>query len=193
MSGTGNSGGRPNGHAGLHADAVRLLTGWAAPDRHQEALRHSFLALLAARDDATARECAPGHLTASAYVLSADRSRVLLTLHPRVGRWLQLGGHCESGDRSIADVARREALEESGLHGLVLDPVPLSVDVHPITCSLGVPTRHFDVNFLLVAPEGAAPVISDESDDLAFWPVDALPDGVDDSLLSALHRARLRT
>jgi hypothetical protein len=47
--------------------------------------------------------------------------------------------------------------------------------VHPITCSLGVPTRHFDVRFVVRAPAGATPVRSDESLDLRWWPVDALP------------------
>jgi hypothetical protein len=51
--------------------------------------------------------------------------------------------------------------------------------VHPITCSLGVPTRHLDVRYLVRAPAGAVPVISDESDDLRWWPLDALPGGAD--------------
>jgi len=31
------------------------------------------------------------------------------------------------------------------------------------------------VRYLVHAPSGAQPVISDESDDLRWWPVDALP------------------
>ena len=66
--------------------------------------------------------------------------------------WLQLGGHCEPGDHTLLDAAAREAREESGIGSLSFDPTPLALDVHPITCSLGVPTRHFDVQFLAVAP-----------------------------------------
>jgi hypothetical protein len=47
--------------------------------------------------------------------------------------------------------------------------------VHPVTCSLGVPTRHLDVRYLARAPAEAVPVISDESDDLRWWPLDAVP------------------
>src|SRR5436190_1227990 len=75
--------------------------------------------------------------------------------------------------------ALREATEESGMDGLEIAPHPLHVDVHPVTCSGGVPTRHLDVRFLVRAPAGARPRISDESDDLAWWPVGGLPDDSD--------------
>ncbi|HEY2725373.1 MAG TPA: NUDIX domain-containing protein [Pseudonocardiaceae bacterium] len=165
-------------NARVHADAVRVLSGWAPATPEQEALRHAFLGFLAARADGCARSCAPGHLTASAVVLSHDRRHALLTLHPRVGRWVQLGGHCEEGDAGLAAAALREATEESGITGLVIDQEPLHLDVHPITCSMGAPTRHFDVRFRLRAPDGATPVRSSESVDLAWWPVDALPPDV---------------
>ncbi|HEY8372225.1 MAG TPA: NUDIX hydrolase [Pseudonocardiaceae bacterium] len=163
----------------LHADAVRVLRGWKPEDVQQEALRHAFLAFLDARPDGCLRSCEPGHVTASALVLDATGEHVLLTLHPRVGRWLQLGGHCEPEDTGLLAAALREATEESGITGLEIDPVPLHLDVHPITCSLGVPTRHLDVRFLVRAPAGARVVRSTESVDLRWWPVDALPAEVD--------------
>jgi 8-oxo-dGTP pyrophosphatase MutT (NUDIX family) len=178
------------------AAAAGELAGWRPADLAQEALRHAFLAFLAARpDDACRRSCVPGHLTASTVVLDHTGDRVLLTLHPRVGRWLQLGGHCEPGDPTLAATALREATEESGIDGLTLDPRVLHLDVHPITCSLGLPTRHLDVRFLVRAPAGARPRISAESHDLRWWPVDALPyadDATPDTVphLVALARAR---
>ncbi len=165
--------------AALHADVTAVLGAWPAPGPGQAAVREGFLGFLAARPDATRRKCAPGHITASALVLTPDRRQVLLTLHPRLGRWVQLGGHCERTDATLAGAALREATEESGIAGLRIDPVPVHLDIHPVTCSLGVPTRHFDVRFRVIAPAGARPVISDESDDLRFWPVDALPPGFD--------------
>lgn len=161
----------------LHADAVTTLSSWRPASASQESLRQAFLGFLAAREDSCQRSCAAGHLTASAVVLDHTGTQVLLTLHPRVGRWLQLGGHCEPSDESLAGAALREATEESGIPGLRLSPEPVHLDVHPITCSLGVPTRHFDVRFAVHAPPGAEPVRSDESDDLRWWPVDALPEG----------------
>ena len=78
----------------LHDDAYRTLADWRPPTSGQRSLREAFLGFMAARPDACRRSCEPGHITASAVVLSSTGSEVLLTLHPRVGAWLQLGGHC---------------------------------------------------------------------------------------------------
>lgn len=177
----------------LHADAVSTLGAWRPADRTQESLRQAYLGFLAARADACRRACEPGHITASALVLDATADRTLLTLHPRVGRWLQLGGHCEPSDATLAGAALREATEESGIRGLRIEPVPIHLDVHPITCSLGKPTRHFDVRFLVRAPVGARPRRSAESVDLQWWPLDAMPPDVDDlhpMIEAALTRLR---
>ncbi|NDJ90557.1 NUDIX hydrolase [Mycolicibacter kumamotonensis] len=172
-----------------HSSAVATLKAWAAPDSAQDALRHAVLAFLDARTDACARECVPGHITASAAVLDHTGERVLLTLHPRVGRWVQLGGHCEDADADIVNAALREATEESGITGLRLDPRLAAVHVHPVTCSLGVPTRHLDLQFAAHAPDGAQIGISDESVDLRWWPVNALPPDADDALRYLVARA----
>jgi coenzyme F420-0:L-glutamate ligase len=177
---------------GLHADAVEVITAMPPGDEPADAVRHAFLGFLAARPDAMWRSCAPGHLTASAVVIDPSRDMVLLTLHPRVGLWLQVGGHCESGDHTLLDAAVREAREESGIGSLSFDPTPIALDVHPITCSLGVPTRHFDVQFLAVAPAGAEPVRSEESIDLQWFRWDELPPGVSPELPRLIELARSR-
>jgi 8-oxo-dGTP pyrophosphatase MutT (NUDIX family) len=110
-------------------------------------------------------------------VVSADHRQVLLTLHAKAGRWFQLGGHCEPGDASLPDAALREAVEESGIDGLVLDPVPVHLDEHPVTfCGEPGLVRHLDVRFVALAPPDAVPVVSEESTDVRWWPVDALPE-----------------
>jgi 8-oxo-dGTP pyrophosphatase MutT (NUDIX family) len=173
----------------LHADATSVVASLADVN---PSLQQAFLSFLAARPDAMWRSCAPGHLTGSAVVLDPSRRLVLLTLHPRAGMWMQVGGHCEPGDHTLLDVAAREAREESGIGALSFDPTPLGLDVHPITCSLGVPTRHFDVRYLALAPEGAEPARSDESIDLRWFEWDRLPDGVAPDLPRLVELARQR-
>ncbi|GAB3985442.1 NUDIX hydrolase [Actinoallomurus acanthiterrae] len=172
----------------LHADAVRALSDWDAPDAGQDLLREDFLAHLSAHENAMWRECVPGHLTASTIVLDPSGERVLLTLHPKAGLWLQLGGHCEPRDTTISDVALREATEESGIDGLRLLPGPVHLDRHRVWCHGG--SYHLDVQYVAVAPAGARERISEESDDLRWFPVDALPDETDDALRRLVAHTR---
>jgi 8-oxo-dGTP pyrophosphatase MutT (NUDIX family) len=177
----------------LHASAVATLTDWRAPDPAQDTLRHAVLAFLAAQPDGCLRECVPGHITGSALVLDHTGSRALLTLHPRIGRWLQLGGHCEETDADIVAAALREATEESGIADLSIDPELAALHVHPVTCSLGVPTRHLDMQFVVSAPRNAEIAVSDESLDLRWWPLDELPEDCDFGLTQLVNSARVRT
>ena len=173
----------------LHADATAVLSDWHAPDDEQESLRKLYLKHLAAHDSAMWRSCSPEHLTASALVLDPDAGKVLLTLHAKLGRWLQLGGHCEPEDTTLAGAALREATEESGLPGLRLLPDPVQLSRHPLTCE-GRPSYHLDVQYVALADHGAAqPVISEESHDLAWFDADALPADVDDSVRALVRRA----
>jgi len=174
----------------LHEDAVAVLKGWRPEDDERDRLRVEFLDHLAAHADGLDRACMPGHVTASAAVLDADGASVLLTLHGKLGRWLQTGGHCEPGDVTLAGAALREATEESGITGLRLLPGPVTLDRHWVGCNGGA--WHYDVQYLAVAPPGAEASISEESLDLRWFPVSALPEDTDDSVRRLVARSLSR-
>ncbi len=177
----------------LHADAKAVLAAWQAPDVEQDALRTLYLRHLVAQPTAMTRGCHPDHLTASALVMSADGARVVLTKHAKAGLWLQTGGHCEADDATLAGAALREAREESGIADLRIDPVPLLLSRHAVPfCGPIQPAHHLDVQFLAIAPVDAAPVISDESDDLAWWPADDPPEPTDQDVRDLIAAARRR-
>jgi len=103
------------------------------------------------------RSTLEGHLTGSAWILSADGNSVLLLHHAKLDRWLQPGGHCDVMDASLAETAWREAMEECGIQGLTLiSPAIFDLDVHEIPARGNEPSHlHYDLRFLFVAPEDA--------------------------------------
>ena len=161
----------------LHADVLARLTAFEPRDTEQRANRQRTLDFLTAHPRAVDGTYPPGHVTATGLVLSADRSQVLLTLHARIGRWLELGGHLEETDAGLLDAAVREAEEEGGIGGLEIAPDLFAVVVHEnLPCRRAPGTDHYDLYFRLFAPPRSRPVISHESLDLAFFDVSRLPE-----------------
>lgn len=101
---------------------------------------------------------------------------MLLTLHRKAGAWFQMGGHCEDSDTTLAGAALREAVEESGVPALTLDPDPVQLNAHPVPfCDARGTVNHLDVRFVALAPANAEHAVSEESLDVRWWPWDALP------------------
>ena len=119
--------------------------------------------------DCLLRACAPGHLTGSAWIVSPDRTRVLLTHHLKLDKWLQLGGHAD-GDGDLLAVALREAREESGLSRLhAVSPAIFDLDRHSIPARKTDPEHyHYDLRFLLESDPAEPLAVSPESKDLAW-------------------------
>lgn len=125
------------------------------------------------------RERLAGHFTASAWLVSADAGRVLLTHHRKLGMWLQLGGHAD-GERDLKIAALKEAEEESGLPGLRIEPGIFDLDRHRIPEHKGVPEHwHYDVRYVVRAGADEAYIVSDESHDLAWRDIAELAVGTD--------------
>ncbi|GGS85356.1 MULTISPECIES: NUDIX hydrolase [Streptomyces] len=168
----------------LHDDAVLVLKGY----EDQDELRQVYLDHLAAHPDGLWKSCGDGHVTASALVIDPARERVLLTLHRKLRMWLQMGGHCEPEDATLAAAALREGTEESGVAGLTLLPGgPVRLDRHHTPCAW-----HLDVQYAALAPAGAVEAISDESLDLRWFGYDEVAEVADDSVVRLLAATRAR-
>lgn len=133
------------------------------------------------------RACVPAHLTASAVLLTPDGSQTCLVLHRKLQQWVQPGGHFEPGDGSAAAAAAREVEEETGLTGRPW-PVPVLLSRHPAPCAPGVVDWHLDLQFLLVT-DPLPPRPSDETPEVAWWPVQALPDHLAGGVRALVMRA----
>ena len=135
-------------------------------------LAEQFAQLLDDATDPFVRERVQGHFTGSAWLVSADGTRTLLTHHRKLQRWLQPGGHAD-GDRDLAQVALREAEEESGLNGLrLLDADIFDLDRHWIPVRGEVAGHwHYDARYVVVASANEAFEVSEESLALAWRPI----------------------
>ena len=142
-------------------------------------------ALVTTRPDCFERTCRPGHITASAWIVSPDGRQCLLTHHRRLNIWVQLGGHTD-GQCDVLQAALREAREESGIEHL--DPrtsdvgragdgpvLPLDVDIHTIPARydqsgavLEDEHEHHDIRFMMVADPTAPLRVSSESHDVRW-------------------------
>ena len=184
----------------LHADACAVLAAWHPPTDTQDRLRRYYLDHLAVHEDALLRSCSPDHLTASSLIVRG--AEVLLVFHGKAGKWLQTGGHCEPSDESLSSAALREAREESGIDGLLVDPVPLQLSRHHVPfCGGpdGAPSgggHHLDVQFLVTAPIDADLNLAADEDEARWFPLDpaSAPEPTDQDVrnLIAAARSRLR-
>jgi len=148
---------------------LQLLSRHRPADEREHESHERMLAFVRGHADCFERSLAVGHITGSAWLISADGARALLTHHRKLNMWLQLGGHAD-GDSDVLAVALREAHEESGLTDI--EPVSteiFDVDVHRIPARKNEPQHwHYDVRFLVRATGSERISVSDESHDLRW-------------------------
>jgi 8-oxo-dGTP pyrophosphatase MutT (NUDIX family) len=166
-----------------------VLGEWAPHSPSQALLRDEYRAFVASAGAAALdRSLGPAHLTASCFVLTPDLSKVLLCFHRKGQFWVQLGGHLEPGDASMADAAFREAREEGGIADLRGGgPLPVDVHRHELSGAFGSCRTHWDVGFVAYAAATSVPVASAESEQVAWFDVDALPVGTPDDVPERLR------
>lgn len=169
------------------AEAIRhLVVGYVPEDAREERSKQRFLAELDRLEAPCDREADPVHVTASAIVVGRRGS--VLHVHRRLGRWLQPGGHVDSGE-DPAQAAVRETREETGLAACHPPGGPelVHLDVHQASGHV-----HMDLRYLLVAPDEEPAPGTGESPHVRWFPWEEAVAVADEALVGGLRRAKQR-
>ena len=110
---------------GIYQEIERFVPGCEQEERD----RAVMLRFLHEHPDALLRENESAHLTASAWVLSPDRTRVVMVWHNLYRSWSWAGGHAD-GEEDLLAAAMREVTEETGLRRLR----PLTDGIFSLEC-----------------------------------------------------------
>lgn len=137
-------------------DILRELSGFQPWNEQELRDQKEILRRLRSGEELHSRINLSAHLTVSAWVVSPDRSQVLMAYHNLYNSWAWLGGHVD-GSRDLLGTAIREVQEESAL--VEVRPVTehiYSVEILPVSGHEKhgeyVPSHlHLNITFLLEA------------------------------------------
>lgn len=159
----------------LGADMRDLVAAYSPRSPRDRRTLSDFRRLFSDDQGPVSRGDGPSHATASAFVFDPSLTRIALVFHGKGRFWVQPGGHLED-DASIVDAALRELSEETGIEAehpgasLVYD-----LDHHALSAAFGRCASHLDVGVGLIIPAESPLTVSEESSDVRWWPVGALP------------------
>lgn len=162
-------------------DLINQIERYQPFNEQEEADKFLILQWIRENDNAFLRENTVAHMTASAWVVNKDRSKVLMVYHNIYDSWSWLGGHAD-GETDLLAVALREVKEEAGISHVrpvseeIFSLESLTVDGHVKKGKYVSSHLHLNVTYLLEADcEEAVSIKADENSGVAwFSPEEAL-------------------
>ncbi|MCS7042057.1 MAG: NUDIX hydrolase [Bryobacteraceae bacterium] len=166
--------------------ALRAHSPW---DAREASMLARIAAFVETHENCFERTLLEGHVTGSAWVVNPERTHALLVHHRRLDRWLQPGGHCD-GSPDVLGTALREVLEETGIHARPVSEAIFDVDAHDIPARGAEPAHvHYDIRYLAEAPLSCQPVVSPESREVRWVPLEEIARlGTDASVLRLVEK-----
>ena len=157
-----------------------LIAAYRPACEQEERDREQMLTFMDANSGWLTRENTMAHVTASAWVVDASRSKVLMAYHNIYRSWSWVGGHAD-GESDLSAVALREAQEETGIVPRLVVPQPVSIESLCVNSHIKkgrfvASHIHMNVTYLLEA-DPATPLQSRPGENSAvrwFSPEDAV-------------------
>lgn len=143
-------------------------------NEQEEADKALILKWIEKNDDAFLRDNVVAHMTASAWVVDKDRSKVLMVYHNIYHSWSWLGGHAD-GETDLLAVAIREVKEEAGISDVrpvseeIFSLESLTVDGHVKKGRYVSSHLHLNVTYLLEADEAEVLRIKPDENSGVRW------------------------
>ncbi|MDY5664507.1 MAG: NUDIX hydrolase [Blautia sp.] len=154
---------------------IQQLERYKPWNEQEERDRLLILQCLREQKDIFTRSNRLAHMTASAWVVNPDRSRVLMAYHNIYHSWSWLGGHAD-GETDLLSVAIREVQEESGICHVrpvseeIFSVESLTVDGHVKRGEYVSSHLHLNVTYLLEASdEESLSIKKDENSGVAWF------------------------
>ena len=98
----------------MKENLIRQIENYPPFNEQEEKDKALILGWIRNNENAFSRENTVAHITASAWVVNKDRSKVLMVYHNIYNSWSWLGGHADE-ETDLLSVAIREVKEEAGI------------------------------------------------------------------------------
>ena len=160
------------------ADLTEAIRNYQPTNEQETSDKEVILAFLSEKENAFDRENLIAHMTASAWVVNHERTKVLMIYHRIYDSWSWTGGHAD-GETDLLSVALREVKEETGIRkvtpvsGEIFSLETLTVDGHEKRGKYVPSHLHLNLTYLLEADETEPLTIcEDENKGVAWFSLD---------------------
>lgn len=159
----------------MKENLIRQIENYPPFNEQEERDKALILGWIRNNENAFSRENSVAHITASAWVVNKDRSKVLMVYHNIYNSWSWLGGHAD-GETDLLSVAIREVKEEAGISNVrpvseeIFSLESLTVDGHVKKGNYVSSHLHLNITYLLEADsEEQVSVKADENSGVMWF------------------------
>ena len=155
-------------------ELITQISEYCPCNEQEQADKKNILAFLSENDNAFLRENELAHMTASAWVVNHNRTKVLMVYHKIYDSWSWTGGHAD-GETDLLSVALREVTEETGIRHVrpvsenIFSLEVLTVDGHEKRGRYVPSHLHMNVTYLLEADEEESLTVCEEENKGVAW------------------------